>query len=45
MKLRRMAWVEHAKILGKSRNTYRILSKTLQVRDYLEELGVDGSII
>jgi len=35
----------HVARMGKMRNSYKILSKSLKVRDHWEDLGVDDKII
>jgi len=38
-------WAGHVECMGVNRNACRALAANLQVRDYLEDLGVDKKII
>lgn len=40
-KSKTMIWAGHVECMGVKRNACRVLTRNLQVRDYLEHLGVD----
>jgi hypothetical protein len=40
-----MIWAGHVECMGVKRNPCRALAENLQVRDYLEDVGVDKKII
>ena len=44
-KSRRMRWAVHGARMGEKRDEYRDLVRKPEIRDYLEDLGVDGLII
>jgi len=45
IKTRSMRWAGYGARMGAMRNTYKIWSENLKVRDHSEDLDVDGKII
>jgi hypothetical protein len=45
MKSRMMRWTGHRALMGKIRNTYKIVIEKMKGRDHSEDLDVDGKRI
>ena len=45
IKSRKMRWAGHAARMGENRGVYRVLVRKPEVKNYLEDPGVDGTII